>query len=174
MSDISFDFTPKDIWMISQAKSNGILIPEIAMLACRWIGFNFAVTCAVLEVESGGGKNIYGGDPTIFEGHHNKLVTQQNYHDYKLEREFYDKNQGVGPMQLTQPDLQDEADRIGGCWNPMCNVLTGVNFLNKKRDTTAAQDSWLTVFNAWNDSIYAQRMVDERIPKWQSILANPH
>ena len=33
--------------------------------------------------------------------------------------------QGVGPMQLTYYSYQDEADKLGGAWKPLPNMIIG-------------------------------------------------
>jgi len=184
--NIAFEFSAKDQWMIDRAKANGIVIPEIAMKASRWTRFPFFATCATLQRESSGGMNVWGGDKSgLYEGHHGKIVTQESYRHYKIERVASGNTemQGCGPMQLTWWELQDEADAYGGCYNPMSNVLTGVNFLSNLRikwitehqpDTSNPDDMWRAVYNAWNDATYAEAMVTNRLPEWRDILANPH
>jgi hypothetical protein len=71
-------------------------------------------------------RNIYGHDPTIFAGH--GRVTADNYARYKRER-GHTHMQGVGPAQLTYWSIQDDADRIGGCWKPEANLLVGFRYL---------------------------------------------
>ena len=180
MSDISFDFSQRDLWLMDQAALNGIAIPKIAMHVSRQYNFPFPITCVVLERESMGGNNVYGGDDTIWQGHHLRKVTQQNYAEYRVERDWHKKAQGVGPMQLTFIPLQDEADAMGGCWNPYVNVLTGVNFLDKKLrayeadENNSREDAIFKTFVDWNSEAYANAVVNVALPKWRGILKNPH
>jgi hypothetical protein len=39
--------------------------------------------------------------------------------------------QGVGPMQLTWYEFQDDADRLGGCWVAANNIRVGLTLLGK-------------------------------------------
>lgn len=144
-NDAVFTFSGNDQAKIKVAKALGIKIPEIAMIASRYVVFPFRITCAILEIETSGGENIFGGDDSIWEGHHGKPVTEDAYRHFAIERDHYGKSQGVGPMQLTFPPLQKQADFIGGCYNPMCNVLTGVDFLNgvwTEGDAEGSIENW--------------------------------
>lgn len=166
LTTMTFGFSAADEEKIIRASQHGILIPEVAMIASRWAQFPFYILCAVLWKETGGGRNVFGGDNSIFEGHHNKAVTQDNYRAYAIERDATGKAQGVGPMQLTYPPLQRQADDIGGCWNVMSNVLTGTDLLNKFRKQF--DDDYAAVFEEWNGAAsYGQDMVNTQIPNWK-------
>jgi len=41
------------------------------------------------------------------------------------------KSQGVGPTMLTDPALQDEADKLGGAWEPLPNMIVGFSSLEQ-------------------------------------------
>ena len=65
----------------------------------REAGLELATAAALLMQETGGGKNIYGHDPTIFAGAGE--VTRDNYAEYRRQRDAMRprRMQGVGPMQ---------------------------------------------------------------------------
>lgn len=169
-NDAVFTFDPVDQAMINVAANEGILIPTETMIACRYIGFPFAVACALLEKETGGGRNVFGGDDSIWKGHHNLRVTQDAYYHFAIERDATGKSQGVGPLQLTYPPLQKQADAIGGCWVPLCNVLAGLDFLKGLRKEGL---EWDMVFPIWNGNPeYTLDMVNNRIPKWKEVLSH--
>jgi hypothetical protein len=84
---------------------------------------------AVLDQESGGGHNVWGHDP-VKCGPKGGAVTRANYATYKRERGHCGM-QGCGPMQLTWYAFQDEADRLGGCWDPRINIRVGAQTLGK-------------------------------------------
>jgi hypothetical protein len=98
-------------------------------MAAHDAGLNIALAASLLIQESGGGENIYGHDPTIFVGA--GQVTEANYQVYLAERRHSGNTlmQGVGPCQLTYWSLQDAADRLGGCWKPLCNMRVGFSHL---------------------------------------------
>lgn len=91
-----------------------------------------ALACAVLEKETGF-KNVYGHDavrnPVRSPPGGLLAVSRDNYREYLSHRRRGLGNQGVGPMQLTSPDLQDRADELGGCWLPGPNIRVGLEFL---------------------------------------------
>jgi murein DD-endopeptidase MepM/ murein hydrolase activator NlpD len=57
------------------------------------------------------------------------VVTEDRYRSYLHHRHLGEGNQGVGPMQLTSPGLQDRADKLGGTWRPGPNIRVGVELL---------------------------------------------
>ena len=93
-----------------------------------------ALVCAVIEKETHF-TNVFGHDTVA-----NPVkspprpapdleVTEARYRRYLKHRKLGQGNQGVGPMQLTSPGLQDRADELGGCWRPGPNIRVGVEFL---------------------------------------------
>jgi len=116
--------------------------------------------CAVLMLETSGGRNVYGHDPTIFIGAGE--VTEANYRAYKAVREQTGECQGVGPAQLTSASLQDEADQVGGCWQPEHNIAVAAHYL--KQLLTLHADSVQAACAAYNGTgpaaeLYGQRAV---------------
>ncbi len=105
----------------------GIVWPNYTRRAASLAGVPLPFLCAILMLETSGGLNIYGHDPTIFEGA--GAVTKANYAAYLHLRKATGLVQGVGPCQLTSASLQDEADAAGGCWQPEHNLGVGAHFL---------------------------------------------
>jgi murein DD-endopeptidase MepM/ murein hydrolase activator NlpD len=95
-------------------------------------GVPVSLVCAVLEVETGF-QNVYGHDavrnPIKSPPRGLKVVTEESYKQYLHFRRQGLGNQGVGPMQLTSPGLQDRADTLGGCWRVDPNLRVGVEYL---------------------------------------------
>jgi len=95
-------------------------------------GLQVSLICAVLEVETGF-RNVFGHDavrnPIKSPPGGLLEVTADLYSKYLGFRRQGLGNQGVGPMQLTSPWLQDRADALGGCWNVAANIRAGVEFL---------------------------------------------
>jgi hypothetical protein len=85
---------------------------------------------AIVEQESNF-QNVFGHDPTIFVGA--GKVTKEKYLAYKKQRGSRGQGgmQGVGPMQLTWYEFQDDADRLGGCWVAANNIRVGLTLLGK-------------------------------------------
>lgn len=152
---------------ILRLRRNGIKIPIITYQEARRTGCNLAALSAVLEQETGGGANVFGHDPTIFVGA--GKVTKLKYQAYKHARGATGRGgmQGVGPMQLTYYSYQDEADKLGGCWNPRYNVRVGAQKLVRDFKATG---SWHGAFKAYNGSESYANQVDKRFEKWKKIL----
>jgi murein DD-endopeptidase MepM/ murein hydrolase activator NlpD len=91
-----------------------------------------SLICAVLEVETGF-RNVFGHDnvrnPIKSPPNGLLTVTPELYRKYLGFRRQGLGNQGVGPMQLTSPGLQDRADALGGCERVAPNIRVGVEFL---------------------------------------------
>jgi hypothetical protein len=91
-----------------------------------------ALACAIVEKETGF-RNVFGHDavrnPIKSPPGGLLAVTRDNYRAYLGHRRNGLGNQGVGPMQLTSPGLQDRADALGGCWLPGPNIRVGLEFL---------------------------------------------
>ena len=97
-------------------------------------GVDVALVCAVADIESGF-TNVFGHDtvPNPIKSPPRPapdlVVTKQLYDQYLHHRNLGKGAQGVGPMQLTDPGLQDEADRAGGCFVPEINIRIGAKHL---------------------------------------------
>lgn len=160
---------------ILRLRRNGIKVPIIAYQEARRTGCNLAALCAVLEQETGGGRNVYGHDRDshgriIWHGSSGTVkVTKKNYLRYRAWRRANRNRlmQGVGPMQLTWYSYQDEADKLGGCWNPRYNVRVGAKLLKSHR---AHYGSWHKAFRAYNGSEAYANQVDKRFKKWSRIV----
>src|SRR3954447_4399326 len=95
-------------------------------------GLPVSLICAVLEVETGF-RNVFGHDdvrnPIKSPPNGLLAVTPALYRQYLGFRRQGLGNQGVGPMQLTSPGLQDRADALGGCEKAGPNIRVGAEFL---------------------------------------------
>lgn len=115
--------------LAAKLRAHGIVYPWRTIHAARKANIGIATACAVLQMETSGGHNVFGHDPTIFVGA--GQVTKTKYLAYKAMRQGSNNRlmQGVGPMQLTYYTLQDKADAMGGCWRPRYNILVGLQYL---------------------------------------------
>lgn len=120
--------TLADVAKAKRLNTLGILIPVRCVLAAKKTGLPLHLAASVLVQESGGGRNVFGHDPTIFRG---GQVNQRSYAAYKKARVASGNRlmQGVGPCQLTYWTYQDKADALGGCWKPLPNMLVGFGLL---------------------------------------------
>lgn len=117
-------------------QANGIVAdPAMVIEEAKRAGLPLELACALLMQETGGGRNEWGHDPTIFVGGYDSLhrkaygetVTQEAYRAYLAQRGPTGRGgmQGVGPCQLTYYGFQDRADAYGGCWQPRFNIRVG-------------------------------------------------
>jgi hypothetical protein len=151
--------------MILRARRAGIVNPIIAYNEARRAGLSYAVLCAVLEQESGGGHNVFGHDAVQNPVKGGK-VTKERYLSYKRYRKQGLGMQGVGPMQLTYYGYQDLADQLGGCWKVQPNIRVGANKLAKDIHKYGLYGA----LKAYNGSDAYARQVMSRVRKWQRIL----
>lgn len=120
----------RDRRLMQIMKKHGIVSPALTLKEARKAGVHLALACAVLQAESSGGHNVFGSDPVTGGQVHGGGVTRQRYLEYKRLRKQGYGNQGVGPMQLTSPGLQDQADKLGGAWKPSANLQVGLRYLH--------------------------------------------
>ena len=131
--------SPADELRAKVLSKHGILMPKRCIIACEETGLPVALGGSILMQESGGGRNVWGHDPTIFVGGFDKKnnvnygpeVNEKGYKAYLAQRGAKGEGgmQGVGPVQLTFYSFQDEADALGGCWMPLNNMRVGFGHL---------------------------------------------
>lgn len=164
---------------ITRARRYGIVNPIRAYQEARRAKIPFAVLCAVLEQETGGGRNVYGHDRDsngniIWHGKTGTVpVTRKNYAQYKKWRLAHGNKlmQGVGPCQLTWYSYQDRADQYGGCWNVRYNIRVGCEML---RDSFKQEGNWHGAFKRYNGSEAYADEVTKRLNKWRNLLQYGH
>lgn len=111
----------------------GIVYPLATVNAARTARVGVPIACALLTIESGGGRNEFGHDSDRLgpcPGYGWGTVTEARYQAFKKLRDKEHRSNGVGPAQLTSPSLQDEADAAGGCWIPQHNIAVGLHYLH--------------------------------------------
>ncbi len=113
-------------------RAAGARYEDAIVREARRHGVPVSLVCAVLEVETGF-QNVFGHDkvrnPIKSPPRGLLAVTEERYKQYLHFRRQGLGNQGVGPMQLTSPGLQDRADALGGCWKVDPNIRVGVEYL---------------------------------------------
>src|SRR3954452_661497 len=99
--------------LAKEARKHGARYAWTIVTEARRAGIPISLGFALIEQESNF-ENVFGHDQSIFRGA--GKVTKAKYEAYKRERGTPGRRmQGVGPPQLTWWELQDEADRRGGC-----------------------------------------------------------
>jgi hypothetical protein len=125
-----------------------------------------SLALALVEHESSF-QNVFGHDPSIYRGA--GRVTRLKYARYRRLR-GHTHMQGVGPLQLTWWELQDEADRAGGCWVPRINIRIGLRHL----DALITQYGRFHGLARYNGSGSAARQyavdVDAGAKRWRHVL----
>jgi len=116
----------RDLKLARRAKRHGMQNSLRIVMEARAAGLPISLAFALVQQESGNGANVFGHDPTIFVGAGN--VTKAKYLAYKNAR-GHTRMQGVGPVQLTWYGFQDQADAMGGCWQPKYNLRVGFQHL---------------------------------------------
>ncbi|MGZ6587118.1 MAG: hypothetical protein ACXVHX_22745 [Solirubrobacteraceae bacterium] len=116
--------------IVAALHAHGVAYPETTIEKAHAAGMRVAVACTNLQLETSGGHNVFGHDPTssVPSSWKGGKVTRWRYLYYRARRVRHGL-QGVGPCQLTSRDLQIKADRLGGCWRPGPNMAVGFEFL---------------------------------------------
>lgn len=112
----------------------------------RGVGLEVAAAATLLELESYGGKNVWGHDGVSTGGAYQKggEVTEANYAAYRRALAAGTAGrQGVGPCQLTAADYQDAADRLGGCWRWEVNAKVGFDLLRALQARFGLRDGYV-------------------------------
>ena len=144
---------------------------EVIELAAQ-AGLELAAAVTLLQLESGGGRNVWGHDGVDTGGIYVKgaEVTKPVYLKYKARRHELGL-QGVGPTQLTSAGFQDKADDAGGCWDWRANCATGFGILAAHIDGHGLHDGFRR-YNGAGDA--AERYADKAeaaVKRWRERLA---
>lgn len=122
----------RDQVLIAALRDRGIISPDWVLADSRSKGLSLTDAATLLTIESGGGRNVFGHDPTngIPNEWKGAAVTRDRYTSLRHAVDVLGAgNQGVGPCQLTFSGFQREADQLGGCWLPANNRRVGFALL---------------------------------------------
>jgi hypothetical protein len=95
--------------------------------ACHTLKIPISYALTLIEGESAF-ENVFGHDP-VANPIKGGRVSRARYYLYRFWRRRGRGMQGVGYTQLTWYAFQDAADKIGGCWRPYPNIVTGLGIL---------------------------------------------
>jgi hypothetical protein len=119
----------RDLRLARRARRHGAHYALRIIRLARRAGLPISLGFAIVEQESGF-RNVYGHDAVRNPAPKGGRVTRANYRDVYLPARGRGLGmQGVGPCQLTWYELQDAADRAGGCWRPTPNIATAFDHL---------------------------------------------
>lgn len=118
-----------DFKAAARAKRHGMHHALKIAQEARKAGIPYDLAYAVVEQETGTGRNVFGHDVVPNPAPKGARVTRSRYLTYKRARKAGLGMQGVGLTQLTWWELQDEADRHGGCWKPRTQLRVAFRHL---------------------------------------------
>jgi hypothetical protein len=146
---------------------------ELVVQEAKRAGLPVSLVCAVLEQETHF-RNVFGHDkvrnPIKSPPKGLLEVTEERYKEYLEHRRRGEGAQGVGPMQLTSPGLQDRADKLGGCWKPAANIRVGCEYL-AERIKARGLHAGVQAYNGAPGDDYATSVFALQA-KWKARLAD--
>jgi hypothetical protein len=149
-------------------RRRGITDPGLTLRVARAVGLPLAYACTLLDLETSGGRNVFGSDPGYHGPFKGLPVTPERYREYRRYAAETGEHNGVGYTQLTSEELQVRADELGGCFRPEPNVRVGFGFLH---DLIRAAGSAELGFTRYNGSpAYGRRAVG-LAAAWERWLA---
>src|SRR4051812_2834819 len=120
--------TPSVIRSARKVKAAGFQNSLRIVLEAKAAKIPLSYALASVEKESGRGYNVFGHD-AVRNPIKGGAVTKERYLAYKKYRKQGLGMQGVGPLQLTWWETQDQADALGGCWKPKYNLRVGLQMV---------------------------------------------
>jgi hypothetical protein len=149
-------------------RRRGITDPGLTLRVARAVGLPLAYACTVLELETSGGRNVFGSDPGYHGPYKGLAVTHDRYREYRRYATETGEHNGVGYTQLTSEELQVRADELGGCWRPEPNVRVGFGFLHELIREAGSAELGFTRYNG--SAAYGRRAM-VLAAEWERALA---
>ena len=149
-------------------KRGGITDPALTLQVARAVGLPLAYACTVLELETSGGRNVFGHDSGYHGPYKGMQVTRERYLAYLEYAKRTNERNGVGFCQLTSAELQARADELGGCYLPKPNVQVGFGFLQSLMRSYGSAELGFAHYNG--SAAYGRRAM-ERATAWSRALA---
>lgn len=115
--------------------------------------------------------NIYGHDPVENRAPKGGHVTKHNYLNvYLPDRKAGKGMQGVGPCQLTWYELQDQATKMGGCWEPRYNMRVAFNQMHSLIKRYGYASGVRRYNGSGQAAINYSALVRRRASNWKRVL----
>jgi hypothetical protein len=108
-------------------RRQGFLRPYLTVAALRKADIKPQTAAALLNKETGNGKNIFGCDHGAGRGFCHQNVTEARVRQLRASG----LANGIGPTQLTWPGYVDRANRAGGVWKPFVNMVVGFSIFGE-------------------------------------------
>lgn len=145
-------------------------LARIMVSVSRRLNIPLSLIAALLEKESGF-RNVWGHDPAPNGGTSHlggERVSRSDYRAYRKRRGDRGQGgmQGVGVGQLTWYELQDEADRLGGCWKSRANITVAAGHAWKLIRRYGLKDGLRRYNGSGPAAVAYSRDVRERMRKW--------
>lgn len=154
----TFLWSPRRIRLARWLKRQGFQNPYRIVRAAVVSNLAMPRALAMLTMETGSCRNVYGHDPVRNRAPKGGAVTRSNYRGiYLPDRRAGLGMQGVGPTQLTWFAFQDRADALGGCPHPYFNMRVGFAIFREYR--RAGADVWEAAKRYNGADAYADRFV---------------
>lgn len=143
----------------------GFVYPDRMVRALRAKHLKPQTAAALLTMETGNGRSVWGHDPVDTFGCYirGNRVTKDNYRCYKKHRDSGSSHhdmQGCSSTQLTWWAFQNQADRLGGCWHPYYNMLVGFGLIRAYVNQGSTLEQAFTRYNG--SPIYGTRAMEWR------------
>ena len=145
--------------VLAAMKRGGITDPALTMRVAREVGLPLAYACTVLELETSGGRNVFGSDSGYHGPYKGMEVTRERYLAYLRYANETGERNGVGFCQLTSAGLQERADELGGCYLPQPNVHVGFDYLRSLMRSSGSAELGFTHYNG--SAAYGRRAMEK-------------
>ena len=156
--------TIRDSALELRLRAHGILHPIFTVNAAKEGKCDLASLCAVLMMETGGGRHEFGHD-WDFE-YAGMEVTEPRYKALRAAIAEGHPSTGVGMVQITSVTLLDEADALGGAWVPYNALEVGAHYLGELQ----REYGTLGGFVYYNGSGAAAEAYGNRAEEWRTTF----
>jgi hypothetical protein len=161
---------PRNLILAQRAKAAGANWSLRIILEARKRDLPLSLAFAMVEQESNF-RNVYGHDLVLNRAPKGAPVTKSNYQGtYLPDRKAGKGMQGVGPLQLTWWEFQDEADRRGGCWVPKHNISVAFDMLSSSIAQHGLKEGIMRYNGRGPAAERYYEQVAARTERWHKIL----
>jgi hypothetical protein len=127
---VTYQLSKRDRKLADWFRREGFLRPYLTVAALRKADIKPQTAAALLNKETGNGKNVFGCDHGAGRAFCHQNVTEARVKQLRLSG----LANGIGPTQLTWPGYVDRADSAGGSWKPYVNMVVGFSIFRELVD----------------------------------------